>query len=93
MAVSDHLDVCGSLIRKNSLADHCTRYADPYKFRVGLYLLIPTGYGSMVNHSLMPNLKKVIKGKTVSLQALRTIQAGEELFFCYSRYARKRFLK
>jgi SET domain-containing protein len=91
MASGEVLKIRGSLIRRNSLEDVCTRYADPYKFRIGSYLLIPQGYAAMVNHSSTPNLKKVIKGKTVFLQALRRIEKGEELFFCYSRYAQKRF--
>jgi SET domain-containing protein len=91
MARGETLEVPGSLVLRNSEADQRTRDEDAYKFRVGGYLLIPTGYGRMVNHSLTPNLKKVVKGKSVRLQALRRIKAGEELFFCYSRYARKRF--
>ena len=38
----------------------CTRYADGYKYRVGKHLLIPVGYGGMVNHGSTPNLEQVI---------------------------------
>ena len=86
------LKISGVLIRKKSLADQCTAFADPYKFRVGAYLLIPLGYAGMVNHSVTPNLKKVIQGKTVYLEALRPIRTGEELCFCYSRYAQNKFI-
>lgn len=85
------LEVSGVLIARNSAADRCTRYADPYKFRVGRRLLIPTGYGGMVNHSRAPNMEKVFRKDGVQLRTLRTISPGEELFFTYTGYARKRF--
>jgi hypothetical protein len=91
MVAGERFQVQGLLVRKDSLADRCTAYADAYKFRVGNDLLIPLGYGGLVNHSLSPNLEKVVEGKRVYLQALRPIKAGEELFFCYSRYAQRRF--
>jgi SET domain-containing protein len=91
MVAGERFQVQGVLVRKHSLADRCTAYADAYKFRVGNDLLIPLGYGGLVNHSLSPNLEKVVEGKKVYLQALRPINVGEELFFCYSRYAQRRF--
>ncbi len=81
----------GILIKKNSLSDECTHYADSHKFRVGEYLLIPTGIAGMINHSSKPNLKKVIVGKQLYLQTLRMIEANEELFFRYHPYAQKNF--
>jgi len=87
------LRVLGTLIKRNSIADHCTRYADAYKFRVGIYLLIPMGWEGMINHSETPNMVKVIKGTALSLRTLRPIHSGEELFHCYSRYAQNRFYK
>ena len=83
----------GILVRKNSLEDRCTAYADAYKFRAGNNLLIPNSYGGMVNHSANPNLEKMIIKKKVVLRTLRLILAGEELFFCYSPYAQKRFIR
>lgn len=91
IAVGELLKVEGVRVRKNSEVDRCTRYADTYKFRIGDDLLIPLNSAGLINHSLIPNLKKVIKGKQLYLQALRPINAGEELFFRYSRYAQKRF--
>jgi len=91
MVAGEKLHVQGVLVRRDSSADRCTVYADAYKFRVGNDLLIPLGYGGLVNHSLRPNLEKVVEGNKVYLQALRPIKAGEELFFCYSRYAQRRF--
>ncbi len=83
--------VTGFLVRRGSVADRCTHYADPYKFRVGKELLIPTGYAALVNHSMQPNVTKIIRGKKVYLQALRPIAKGEELFHSYSMDALKRF--
>jgi SET domain-containing protein len=91
MVPGERLAIKGVLVQPESAADASTRYADEYKFRVGDYLLIPVGYAGLVNHSPTPNLEKVIEGRRVYLQALRPIAAGEELFFCYSSYARSRF--
>ena len=87
----DRLEVVGILIEKDSLADRCTAYADTHKFQMGNQLLIPLGFGGMVNHSATPNMIKVAEGTVLYLEAIRTIPKGEELFFCYSDYARKRF--
>ncbi len=87
----DRLEVKGVLIPANSVSDQCTQYADPYKFRVGNDLLIPLGYGAMVNHSKDPNLEKVVEGERVYFRALRPVAEGEELFFSYSSYAQERF--
>lgn len=88
----ERLEVLGILVSADSVSDECTHYADPYKFRVGNHLLIPVEYGAMVNHSVDPNLEKVIEGDRVVLQALRPIKHGEELLFCYSEYAQDRFI-
>ena len=56
----DRLVVIGVTIRADSHADRCTRYADQYKYRVGDTLVIPVGYGAMVNHSSSPNMAKVV---------------------------------
>ena len=81
----------GVRVRRDSVADRCTAYADEYKIRVGDDLLIPCGLAAMVNHSTQPNLTKVIEGDAVFLELLRDVDAGEELCFCYSEYARERF--
>ena len=87
----ERLEVLGVLIAADSVSDQCTHYTDAYKFRVGSKLLIPTGYGAMVNHSADPNLEKIIEGEQVYLKALRPISKGEELLFCYSEYAQTKF--
>ncbi len=79
----DRLEVIGVLVPAGSASDVCSRYADRYKFRVGALLLIPLGFGGMVNHSQRPNMEKVIEGHSVYLRARRTISAGEELTFQY----------
>ena len=80
----ERLEVIGVLVQAGSVADSCTRYADCYKFRVGDFLLIPVGFGGMVNHSSDPNMEKVIEGQTVLLQTNRVVEPGEELSFEYS---------
>jgi len=91
MGKGERLRVTGFLVRRDSVSDQCTHYADPYKFRVGSDLLIPTGYGGIINHSIRPNLVKVLAGKKVFLEARRPIAAGEELFHKYGHNAVKRF--
>ena len=90
IAQGERLWVLGAMIRADSVSDQCTAYADAYKFRVGDDLLIPLGYGAMVNHSADPNLEKVVEGEQVYLRALRPIREGEELLFCYSEQAQRR---
>ena len=87
----ERLEVVGVRVRRESLSDRCSHFADEHKFRSGEYLLIPLGYGGMVNHSANPNLEKVFEGERVYLQAMRDIAAGEELFFTYNPYAQERF--
>ena len=85
------LDVLGVRVRRESVSDECTHFADHHKFRVGDHLLIPVGYGGLVNHSPTPNLEKVVEGERVWFRAVRAIAAGEELFFCYPDAALERF--
>lgn len=84
------LEVIGVLVRRESVSDRCTHFADCHKFRVGEKLLIPVGYGGLVNHSAEPNLEKRIEGERVFLRALRPVAAGEELFFRYPDSALER---
>jgi len=83
LAAGERLEVIGVLVPARSVSDVCTGYADRYKFRAGDLLLIPLGFGGMVNHSKHANLEKVIDGQTVYLRTTRAIQPGEELFFAY----------
>jgi SET domain-containing protein len=93
VAKGERLLVTGFLVRRGSLADQCTHYADPYKFRIGKDLLIPTGHGGMINHSMRANLERIVTGKKIFLKALRDIAVGEELFHHYGRNALRRFRK
>ena len=87
----DRLRVVGVLIAPHSVSDRCTSYADPYKVRVGECLLIPTGWGAMVNHRDDANVEKVIEGEDVYLEVLHPIAKDEEIFFRYHEYAKNRF--
>jgi hypothetical protein len=92
LAAGEELRVIGIVIQADTAADECTRYADEYKLRFGDLLLIPVGYGGMVNHSsLAPNMEKVAMGDAVYLRTLRPVAPDEELLFCYSAYAQERF--
>ena len=85
------LEVIGLLVERESISDRCTHFADHHKFRVGDKLLIPVGFGGLVNHSIEPNLEKVFEGDRVFLRSVRPIAAGEELFFRYPDLALERF--
>jgi len=87
----DRLAVVGVLVRRDSEADRCTAFADEYKLRAGEFLLIPCGMAALANHSARPNLTKVVEGESVFLRLSKDVEAGEELFFCYSDYARDRY--
>jgi hypothetical protein len=85
------LDVIGVRVPRETVSDECTHFADHHKFRVGDTLLIPVGFGGLVNHSTTPNMEKVVEGDGVFLRALRPVAAGEELFFRYPDAALERF--
>ena len=85
------LEVIGVRMTRESVSDHCTHFADHHKFRIGDELLIPLGFGGLVNHSTNPNLDKVIEGDRIRFRANRSIAAGEELFFRYPDSALNRF--
>ena len=94
----DYLEVIGVLVRCQSAADHCTHYANRYKFapreKFTCYI-VPMGYGGMVNHTDDPKLQNVelrwVKnlhkrsehaGEIVYM-ALRDIEEDEELLGNY----------
>jgi uncharacterized protein len=88
----DRLEVVGVIVRRDSASDRCTHFCDHHKFRIGeSQLLIPLGFGGMVNHSTTPNLGKVLEGDRLYLEALRDLPADEEVFFTYTPYAQEAF--
>ena len=91
LKTGDRLAVIGVLVRRDSASDRYTAFADEYKFRVGDYLLIPCGVAALANHSSEPNVGKVVEGDAVFLELLRDVDAGEELCFAYTEYARERY--
>ena len=91
LKAGDRLEVIGVLMPQGSASDRYTVFADEYKVRCGDYLLIPCGIAALANHSAKPNLAKMVEGDTVFLELLRDVEAGEELCFAYSEYARERY--
>ena len=88
----DRFEVIGVIVRRESTSDRCTHFCDHHKFRIGeSQLLIPLGFGAMVNHSPTPNLQKVFEGDRLYLEALRDLAADEEVFFTYTPYAQEAF--
>jgi len=66
----DHLEIIGIRVKKGSIADQCTHYANKYKFAAqgkitkGIKeidpnsdLIVPLGYGGIVNHAPNPELQ------------------------------------
>jgi len=91
LKAGDRLAVLGVMVRRESASDGYTAFADEYKLRIGDRLLIPCGIAALANHSSDPNLEKVIDGDAIFLELLRDVDAGEELCFAYSDYARDRY--
>ena len=91
LKAGERLQMIGMLVPQGSASDRYTAFADEYKVRCGDYLLIPCGIAALANHSATPNLAKVIEGEAVFLELLRDVDAGEELCFAYSEYARARY--
>jgi len=88
----DRLEVVGVIVARDSISDRCTPFCDHHKFRIGEdRLLIPLGFGGMVNHSSTPNVRKVFEGDRLYLEALRDLAADEEVFFTYTPYAQQTF--
>lgn len=57
-----------------------------YYFWMDDYVVLAWGYGSLYNHSKVPNCeyKIDIKQKTITVCALKKILKGEELYFNYN---------
>ncbi len=94
----EYLEVIGILVRCNSAADHCTHYANRYKFAARekfTCYIVPMGYGGMVNHTddkekqnvemrWVKNLpKRSQHAGEIVYMALRDIEEGEELLGNY----------
>lgn len=86
----DRFEIIGFWVAAESVADQCTAFANHHKFRVGDELLVPVGFGGMVNDSDTPNLIKEVDEGRIYLRALRRIDIGEELFHTYNAQARSR---
>lgn len=63
-----YLEISGILVKRESIADQCTNYANSYKFaakvtregeliNIGEYLIVPMGYAGIVNHSSENNVE------------------------------------
>jgi hypothetical protein len=98
LAAGDFMEIIGVQVRRGSAADKCTNYASSYKFaaRAGESdrLVVPMGYGGMVNHATDPGAKNVEiranKGPTRNPNAgqivyffLRDIKKDEEILGDY----------
>ena len=50
----DYLEIIGIQVKAGSISNSCTEYANKYKFAASAnkkYIVIPLGYGGMVNHA------------------------------------------
>lgn len=95
----DFLVVKGVMVKKNSIADKCTAYANNYKFAAahdGEYdtHVIPIGFGGMVNHAnelknqnaeikYLDHRKIGVEGGNVVYSFLRDINKDEEILGNY----------
>ena len=92
LAAGDELEIIGVIVQRDSVADRCTHFADGHKFNIGDdRVLVPCGFGGMVNHSDEPNMQRIVIGDRIFLRALRPIRTGEELVHRYHAPALDRF--
>ena len=70
-----------SLIRKTKLYYYFFEYTNNH-FAIAL------GYGSLYNHSFMPNERYLynFKSKQMIIKSIKDIKRGEEIFFNYNYY-------
>ncbi len=91
LPVGVELEIIGTLVERDSPADRCSHFADHHKFVIGeTWLLVPLGFGGMVNHSDTPNMVREVRGDRAFLHTVRHVAAGEELSHCYTTSARDR---
>ncbi len=69
------------LIRQTKLYYYFFEYTNSH-FAIAL------GYGSLYNHSYIPNARYLynFKNKTLVIKAIKNIKKGEEIFFNYNYY-------
>jgi hypothetical protein len=90
LRAGDCLEVIGVRVEPGSAADVCSAFADRHKFVHADQLIIPLGYGGMVNHSSQPNMVRHEQAGKLFLRALRDIAVDEELFHAYNDAALRR---
>ena len=85
------IEIIGVMVKRGSVADQCTRFAENYKFAASDkdYCLIPMGYGGMVNHAntkeqqnvVIKNVKAKVPNKKI--KELRGILSftGEAVYY------------
>lgn len=85
------LEVVGVVVRKNSAAEACTRYARDYRFGLTeTEWIIPTGWAGVANHSDETNSKLVSSNGKLYLEMTKNIKANEEIVYQYADAAQIR---
>ena len=94
----DYIEVIGAYVKRGSPSDHCTNYANRYKFSGNNHqdmYIVPMGYGGMINHTedktqqnvtleFVPGLARRSQDSgQVIYRFDRDIPAGEELLGYY----------
>ena len=95
----ERLDVDGVLVERDSAADSCTAYVNAYKFAAtvvhlacggfdsGKFLILPTGFGGMVNHTNNETLQNVgivyLESYEIAYEFLRDVEQHEEVLGYY----------
>lgn len=95
----DFLEIIGVMVKKNSVSDLCTSYANNYKFAAaydGEYdmHIVPMGFGGMINHANDPNQQNAeiryidhrrinVAGGSAVYYFIKDIQKDEEILGNY----------
>jgi hypothetical protein len=91
LKAGDFVEIIGVMVKKHSIADLCTSYANNYKFAAayaGEYdtHIIPMGFGGMINHANDPENQnaeiKYIDHKIIN-------SAGGHAVYCFTRDIKK----
>jgi hypothetical protein len=82
------LEVVGFKVKKDSVEDICTRYANDYKFSSPdpEFYIVPIGFGGMVNHTSDPHMQNVeirhINNSTV-YYFIKNVKKNQEILGYY----------
>jgi hypothetical protein len=90
------LEIIGVLVKRNSVADSCTAYANNYKFGCkegdDIWHLVPMGYAAIINHANTKTQQNCEIKNVRAKVSNKKIKSNKD-FFAYSGEAVYRFIR